>query len=51
MEFNFNIYAMSNPQTQEEVLALLDEALREADELKESLDELFRTIQRIQDSR
>jgi hypothetical protein len=34
----FNIYAFARPNTQAEVLALLDEALRMADELGATID-------------
>lgn len=40
MELKFNIYGFTAPQTRAECTALLDEALRLADELNEQLDRI-----------
>lgn len=37
-DLNFNIYALAAPRTPSEYIALLDEALRMADELGEQID-------------
>ncbi|ARV19160.1 hypothetical protein AEP_02233 [Curvibacter sp. AEP1-3] len=37
-DLNFNIYALAAPSTPSEYMALLDEALRMANELNEQID-------------
>jgi hypothetical protein len=46
MDLGFNPYAFVRPQTPEEYSALLDEALRMAEELEEMIDEMEKSLAR-----
>lgn len=45
MTMNFNLYALASPSTQEDFIALLDEALRMVDELTEMTLESTRLME------
>lgn len=44
-DLKFDIYAMVNPKTDEDYIALLEEAIRMADELNDQLIELEKTLE------
>jgi hypothetical protein len=46
MDLGFNPYAFVNPRTKEEYSALLDEALRMAEDLEEMIDQISDHLER-----